>query len=85
MIKDSLKNVYNPLIILMTMQTIIVVDMSQKDLEEVKNKSKELLKKLKRNETLILMSDVDISYLFRGYEVEKAKEDGIWIISVRRN
>lgn len=85
MIKDSLKNVYNPLIILMTMQTIIVVDMSQKDLEEVKNKSKELVKKLKRNETLILMSDVDISYLFRGYEVEKAKEDGIWIISVRRN
>jgi len=84
-IKDSLKNVYNPLIIFMTMQTIIVVDMSQKDLEEVKNKSKELLKKLKRNETLILMSDVDISYLFRGYEVEKAKEDGIWIISVRRN
>ncbi len=69
----------------MTMQTIIVVDMSQKDLEEVRNKSKELLKKLKRNETLILMSDVDISYLFRGYEVEKAKEDGIWIISVRRN
>lgn len=85
MIKDSLKNVYNPLIIFMTMQTIIVVDMSQKDLEEVRNKSKELLKKLKRNETLILMSDVDISYLFRGYEVEKAKEDGIWIISVRRN
>jgi len=84
-IKDSLKNVYNPLIIFMTMQTIIVVDMSQKDLEEVRNKSKELLKKLKRNETLILMSDVDISYLFRGYEVEKAKEDGIWIISVRRN
>jgi len=69
----------------MTMQTIIVVDMSQKDLEEVRNKSKELLKKLKRNETLILMSDVDISYLFRGYEVEKAKEDGIWIISVKRN
>lgn len=69
----------------MSMQTIIVVDMSQKDLEEVRNKSKELLKKLKRNETLILMSDVDISYLFRGYEVEKAKEDGIWIISVRRN
>lgn len=69
----------------MTMQNIIVVDMSQKDLEEVRNKSKELLKKLKRNETLILMSDVDISYLFRGYEVEKAKEDGIWIISVRRN
>lgn len=69
----------------MTMQTIIVVDMSQKDLEEVRNKSKELLKKLKRNETLILMSDVDISYLFRGYQVEKAKEDGIWIISVRRN
>jgi hypothetical protein len=69
----------------MTMQSIIVVDMSQKDLEEVRNKSKELLKKLKRNETLILMSDVDISYLFRGYEVEKAKEDGIWIISVRRN
>ncbi|QGR18609.1 hypothetical protein [Stygiolobus azoricus] len=67
------------------MQNIIVVDMSQKDLEEVRNKSKELLKKLKRNETLILMSDVDISYLFRGYEVEKAKEDGIWIISVRRN
>lgn|GEM_PF-1189930 len=85
MIKDSLKNVYNPLIIFMTMQTIIVVDMSQKDLEEVRNKSKELLKKLKRNETLILMSDVDISYLFRGYEVEKAKEDGIWIISVKRN
>jgi len=84
-IKDSLKNVYNPLIIFMTMQTIIVVDMSQKDLEEVRNKSKELLKKLKRNETLILMSDVDISYLFRGYEVEKAKEDGIWIISVKRN
>jgi len=84
-IKDSLKNVYNPLVIFMTMQTIIVVDMSQKDLEEVRNKSKELLKKLKRNETLILMSDVDISYLFRGYEVEKAKEDGIWIISVRRN
>ena len=85
MIKDSLKNVYNPLVIFMTMQTIIVVDMSQKDLEEVRNKSKELLKKLKRNETLILMSDVDISYLFRGYEVEKAKEDGIWIISVKRN
>jgi hypothetical protein len=84
-IKDSLKNVYNPLIKFMTMQTIIVVDMSQKDLEEVRNKSKELLKKLKRNETLILMSDVDISYLFRGYEVEKAKEDGIWIISVKRN
>ncbi|MFP3346557.1 MAG: hypothetical protein RXR17_03830 [Sulfolobaceae archaeon] len=85
MIKDSLKNVYNPLIIFMAMQTIIVVDMSRKDLEEVRNKSKELLKKLKRNETLILMSDVDISYLFRGYEVEKAKEDGIWIISVKRN
>jgi hypothetical protein len=84
-IKDSLKNVYNPLIIFMAMQTIIVVDMSRKDLEEVRNKSKELLKKLKRNETLILMSDVDISYLFRGYEVEKAKEDGIWIISVKRN
>lgn len=85
MIKDSLKNVYNPLIILMTMRNIIVVDLSHKDLEEVKNKSRELLKKLKRNETLILMSDVDISYLFRGYKVEKAKEDDIWIISVRRN
>ncbi|WP_221286902.1 hypothetical protein [Stygiolobus caldivivus] len=67
------------------MQRLIVVDMSKTDLEEIRNKSKELLKKLKRNETLILMSEVDISYLFRGYEVEKAKEEGMWIISVRRN
>ncbi|BCU70343.1 hypothetical protein KN1_16400 [Stygiolobus caldivivus] len=69
----------------MPMQRLIVVDMSKTDLEEIRNKSKELLKKLKRNETLILMSEVDISYLFRGYEVEKAKEEGMWIISVRRN
>lgn len=59
--------------------------MTQKDLNEVKSKAGELVKKLKMEDTLILMSERDISYLFRGYKVEKAKEEGIWIISVRRN
>jgi len=56
------------------------------DLSEAKDKVKNTLRKLDNNSEILVLSHSDISYLFKGYSVEKGKdEEGIWIIRVKKN
>jgi len=58
----------------------------EEDLSDAKDKVKNALKKLGNNSEILVLSHSDISYLFRGYSVEKGKnEEGIWIIRVKKN
>lgn len=55
------------------------------DLNDVRERVKKSLKALHNGDEMIVLSVSDISYLFRGYSVEKQKEEGMWIIRVKRN
>ena len=67
------------------MHKLKVLDFTTLDLEEAKDKIKRELKKLGNGEELILLSPIDISYMCKGYKVDKGKEEDLWIIRVRRN
>lgn len=63
-----------------------LITLSIEDLSDAKEKVKKVLKKLDNNSELLVLSRLDISYLFRGYSVEKEKnEDGVWVIRVKKN
>jgi len=67
------------------MKRVITLSVEE-DLSDVKDKVKTALKKLGNNSEILVLSHSDISYLFRGYLVEKEKnEEGIWIIRVKKN
>ncbi|BFH72803.1 hypothetical protein SJAV_07470 [Sulfurisphaera javensis] len=63
-----------------------IITLSLEDLTDAKDKVKKALKKLEYEDEIILISKVDVSYLFRGYTVEKERnEEGLWIIRVKKN
>jgi len=60
--------------------------LSLEDLSEAKDKVRKVLKKLQYEDEVIVISKSDISYLFKGYNVEKEKdEEGLWIIRIKKN
>ncbi len=63
-----------------------IITFSLEDLSEAKDKVRKVLKKLQYEDEVIVISKSDISYLFKGYNVEKGKnEEGLWIIRIKRN
>ncbi|BFI76062.1 hypothetical protein [Sulfurisphaera ohwakuensis] len=63
-----------------------IITLSLEDLSEAKDKVRKVLKKLQYEDEVIVISKSDISYLFRGYNVEKEKdEEGLWIIRIKKN
>ncbi|QIW25181.1 hypothetical protein EWF20_14210 [Sulfolobus sp. S-194] len=63
-----------------------IITLSLEDLSEAKDKVRRVLKKLQYEDEVIILSKSDISYLFRGYNVEKEKnEEGLWIIRIKKN
>ena len=67
------------------MKRVITLSVEE-DLSDVKDKVKSVLKKLDNNGEILVLSRSDISYLFRGYSIEKEKnEEGTWIIRVKKN
>ena len=63
-----------------------VITLSVEDLSDAKDKVRNVLKRLGNDGEILVLSRSDISYLFRGYSVEKEKnEEGIWIIRVKKN
>ncbi|AAY80362.1 hypothetical protein [Sulfolobus acidocaldarius] len=70
------------------MNHLIVVTLTEGEIENNKEKLSNILKKLRVNDELILLSKLDVSYMFKGYKiVEKNKDDeeGIWILRVKKN
>jgi len=63
-----------------------IITLSLEDLSEAKDKVRKVLKKLQYEDEVIVISKSDISYLFKGYNVEKEKdEEGLWIIRIKKN
>ena len=63
-----------------------VITLSVEDLSDAKDKVKNALKKLDNNSEILILSRSDISYLFKGYSIEKGRnEEGIWVIRVKKN
>ncbi|MFP3065249.1 MAG: hypothetical protein RXR59_06905 [Sulfolobus sp.] len=67
------------------MHNLKVLDFTTLDLEDAKDKIRRELKKLRNGDELILLSPIDLSYMCKGYKVDKGKEEDLWIIRVRRN
>ncbi|AHC52465.1 hypothetical protein SUSAZ_04640 [Sulfolobus acidocaldarius SUSAZ] len=70
------------------MNHLIVVTLTEGEIENNKEKLSNILKKLRVNDELILLSKLDVSYMFKGYKIlEKNKDDeeGIWILRVKKN
>ena len=63
-----------------------LITLTVEDLSEAKDKVRNALRKLDSNSEMLVLSHSDISYLFKGYSVEKGKdEEGIWVIRVKKN
>lgn len=63
-----------------------IITLTLEDLDEAKEKVRGTLKKMSVDDEVILISKSDVSYLFKGYTIQKEKnEEGMWIIRIKRN